>query len=205
MTQEEKNNTLLSLQCKHGVFANSLSKALSVGKCGQEMLNKNVFIAFNIDMLRRFKPFESPITNGYKVTFLQLKEGEEFNIVLEINDGVSTTLLAEYSGNASLEYVLMYLQSVINNSTNSHNYFAEINGNVLYLYSYDENQEFSFILDITYTDGDEDNSFEIIVESIEEYKQELLDLWNCISLDDFNKISKCILKEYNTEKLFNLQ
>lgn len=205
MVQEEKNTTLLHLQCKHGVFASKLAHALSIGKCSQEMLNRNIFIAFNIAMLRRFKAFKDVITNGYKLEFSQIKESEEVTITLAVNDGVGSVVLASYTGNASLEYILFYLQNVINAGTNSHNYYAELDGNLLYLYSYEETQEFTYTLDVTFTDGLDDDSWEIVVESIEDITGELLTLWNCITLEDFNKISKCILEEYNVEELFNLQ
>lgn len=196
MILTEKNNKILELQCKHGVFASKLTHALSVGKCSKEMLSKNTFIAFNIDLLKRFTPFEDVITNAFKLDFKKIEEYENVDISIGINDGTSTTILATYSGGGTINNILYYLQNIINNGTINHGYKADINNNTLYIYSYNFSESFSYTTIINFEDEDDNDSIEITFESLENKTEELLSLWNCITFTTFEKLYKCLLNEY---------
>jgi hypothetical protein len=199
MTFEDKNNTLLQLQCKHGQFGINLAKALSVGNCSQELLNSNKFIAFNIDVLRRFKPFNSEVFNAAKLFFGKEYENQTVTVEVIVN-GIT---LVTYTGSGSSVHIFNYLQNVINNSTNIHNYLAVSANGYLYIYTYDNSQDFNSLIELVVTNEDSEE-LHSEVTSLKNNLDELLNSWNCITVEDFNSISNCILKCYKINTLTNI-
>ena len=93
MTQEEKNNTLLHLQCKHGEFARKLVKALYIVKCSQETIEK--IKAKNLPWVHFFQK--------HSENLLQLYKEDDFDFKGEVEGELDGELDLEIDGEAKKE------------------------------------------------------------------------------------------------------
>lgn len=200
MLANELHNKLFKIQCKHGAFGKLLAKKLSVGSYCGDLLKKNVQIAYSIDVLRRYQPFEKEITNAFKVYFERVNNNDFINIDIFVN----STLLVTYTGNISLDYLLIYLSNSINNTTDIHNYQAEVLNNQLYIFSSYEHASFNDTVYIVYNDGQFNQSIIIKQTSLKNNLKELLNAQNCITYKQFCNLYNNLLSEYSINEPNNI-
>ncbi len=176
MIQFEKDCYILALRLNHSQFSKILSKALSLGKCSDELIEKDQKIMFMTKVLNRYQPFVSKVTNTYKVQFDRLKIG---NITLQLQ---FSTYNYSYTGTEDGNQIALYFKDLINADGQ---YYSVTNGNILYLYTYDLNESFSDIPRITNSDI---TTMTTIITSLQNNEDEILDIINCITTEEFCEI-----------------
>lgn len=180
MTLNSKNRHLQYLQCLQESYASKLYKSLSYGNCPEEKLILNEMLTYIIRVVRRYTPFDSEVTYAYKFTFTRVEENEEVEVEIDI-DGVNWT----YSGTGSANDIVDFFYSEINDGTTTPEYYAEKDGDILYIYSYDEDADYSLTTTLTI---DNEDLLTGTSSSLINDTDEILNLWNCITNDELCSI-----------------
>lgn len=183
----ERNYYIELSKCRLASFATRLTRGLNLAQNVLAYKNTSFKITQLLNMLKRYEPFDSPIYNAQAITFTALGNGE-ITVTIDIDNDIFT-----YTGSESVEDMVLYLANAINNLNIK--YKAYPNGDTLYIYSYYTLETFDYVPTITITNSDP-TSPELLsfsVTSLENNEEILLNLWNCITVEDFKTINKKIL------------
>lgn len=187
MILTEKNYKILALRCLHATFASKLATGFSLFKNTLNLKETNLIIMYLLKMLENYNPFESKIYNAQEITFVRSNEGE-FTVTINIDGDIYS-----YTGSGDEVDLNYYFANLIN--LNQGKYIAYATNGALYLYTYYSLETFSDIPTITITNSDITNTQTLLsfsIDSLEDSQEILLNLWNCITEEDFCKIEKKI-------------
>lgn len=187
MTLIEKTYHILLMKCKHSIFANKLTRNFSLNKNVLAYKKNNLQIMYLLKMMERYQVFDNKVYNAQEITFTRNLPGEvEITFTL---DGDTFT----YTGSGDNEDINYYFANLIN--LNLGKYIAYANNGSLFIYTYYNLETFDDVPTITITNTDVTETqilLEYSINSLEDNLEKLLNLWNCITLEDFCKIENKI-------------
>lgn len=185
MLVSDKVKIIQDLQCKHASWLADYSNALSLGQCPESWIMNNIMISNMIKVLYRYTPFTQAITNADSITITL--SPENITDVYNISISYGAVNLVTFSGSGSQQQIVDSIVTLINENTITHEYYCVSKDNVLYLYTYSGSYTYSSTPTVVISETN--LSVLELTTSTYQYTElnsdELLDLWNCISVDDF--------------------
>jgi len=177
MDRDCLTNNILNIQCKHGTLGATLSTHLSVGSKKIVCLDRfNVATGNLLDILRCYKPFETPVTYAHKFCF-DRTDMEESPLTPARVDMIIDTNVLIYNGTGSGEDMAIFFESQIKAGGLTKNYLTERVGGCLYVYSYDATASFADTTTVT-SDVPE---VTIKATNLHNDLDQILNLWNSIT------------------------
>lgn len=174
------NNNIINIQCIHSTLGVTLSDHLSAGTRKIVCLDRyNIATGYLLDILRGYKPFEDNLTYAYKFTFVR-EAGDTTSTTVSMtmkNIVVGQALLTSYVGTGSGTDIATHFQTVINAASLGITYYTERVDNVLYVYSYDSNVDFSDVSTL----GSSSTKVTATTKSLENNLDEILNIWNSLT------------------------
>lgn len=169
------NTNILNIQCKHGTLGHTLSSHLDGGTRKIAYLNRyNVATGYLLDILKSYKPFDSPVTYAYKFTFSRVSAGSS-----TVNMKLRSNFITTYSGAGTGTDVAIHFENAIKTGIDKFgfsiivDYKVERVDNVLYVYSYDTAATYSDNGEVTST-----TNLTAASKSLENSLDEILNIWN---------------------------
>lgn len=183
----EQNYNIALSKCRISTFGTRFTKNLSLGKNVIFGKITNSKLRYLLNILKRYESFDSPVYNAQAITFTALGEGE-VTVTINIDNDIFT-----WTGTDSVDTMVLYFANAINELNIK--YKAYPNGDTLYIYSYYTLETFNDVPIITITNSDPESPelLSFSITSLENNEEILLNLWNCITVEDFNKIKQKIL------------
>lgn len=183
---EQNYNILLSM-CRRSSFGTRLTRKLSLGQNILPITKTALKLKYLIDILKRYQSFDSPVYNAQAITFTAIGNGE-VTVTINIDNDIFT-----WTGSDTVDNMVLYFANAINELNIK--YKAYPNGDTLYIYSYYTLETFNDVPIITITNSDplSPDLLSFSITSLENNEEILLNLWNCITVEDFNKIKQRIL------------
>lgn len=174
------NNNILNIQCIHSTLGVALSDHLSAGTRKVVCLDRyNIATGYVLDILRGYKPFESNVTYAYKFIFTR-EAGDTTSATVTMtmkNITVGFAPITAYTGTGSGADIAAHFESVINATSFGITYYTERVDNVLYVYSYDSNVNFSDVSTL----GSSTTKVTATTKSLENNLDEILNIWNSLT------------------------
>lgn len=186
MTTEDLTILIQNTQCRHASWAANFEKSLSLGLCTSKMYYDNIMISNYIEVMYRYEPYIITVTN-FDSVILPAGDGSigTFSIVITYR-GVD---ICNISFTGTLEQLYEAIVENINNDTITHGYYALIVDNILYLYTYNDDAEFSDLPSFT-INGHPKRDPAVNAEDIIE---QILGPSNCLTEDDICAIYNRII------------
>lgn len=183
----EKNYNVLLSKCRISRFGTRLTRNLNLGQNVIPIKRNSIKLRYLVNLLKRYEPFVSPVYNAQAITFTAIADGE-VTVTINIDNNIFT-----WTGTDSVDNMVLYFANAINELNIK--YKAYSNGDTLYIYSYYTLETFNDIpiITITNTDPVSPDLLSFSITSLENNEEILLNLWNCITVEDFNKIKQKIL------------
>lgn len=183
ITRSCLNNNILSLTCKQATLAGKVANALKAASKKTVCLSRKLISSsYTLKLLKCYKPFEDTVTFATKITFERSVSGAlDIDLILKNNvyNGVGLT--------ESSEDLAKYFSNAIKNQIGpSVVYITEVVGNVLYVYSYDNNADFSDVTNAILSN----NNVSVTFENMQNNLYDLLNLWNNVSVEELLSIIK---------------
>jgi len=191
MVERDFSNTILELQEGLTTLVKKVEKALSLnGKCSKKLQQELSSVISIINIFYRYKTFTSEVTNAAKIEFSSIEAtGNPLGLDIIVNGVTIGSFSAEFK---SISATIKELSNNINSGTDTHNYLSEYCGDVLYIYSYDSSVSFSHLPTITTTSGNTTTT----ITTLQNTTCEILNLWNCLKLEDLCVLQNYLLKIY---------
>lgn len=182
MTRSCLNTYIQDIQCRFRKFAHDTSKALGTyrGDLDCKIRDTRILSSY-IRSLYYYVPFEQDVTYAYK---FKIDRTDSKQITIEID---IAGVVFSHTGSGDGENFAVALYNNVNGSTQSPDYKAEFNENVLYIYSYDTNASFNFNTVVNVIQGSEQTN-SVSKENLENDLGEILDSWNCLKNKELCKI-----------------
>ncbi len=189
MIQKEKDINIVQSQCIHACYASKVTKNLSINKCVSAITNNNIIIMSIIKMLKRYTPFISTVYNAQEIVFIKGSCTEYLTIDFAL-DGNTIT----YTGLNNIESINNYLVSEINSLNGK--YYALLDGDTFYIYTYSNTENYTIIPNITITPDiiTSQNLLSFSINSLQYNLDKIVNLWNCITEEEFYKLKDKIIK-----------
>lgn len=187
MTLVEQNYNILLAKCRISSFGTRLARSLNLAQNVISAKRNSIKLRYLLGLLKRYESFASPIYNAQAITFTAIGDGL-LTVTINIDNDIFT-----WTGTDSVENMVLYFANAINELNIK--YKAYPSGDTLYIYSYYTLETFNDVPIITITNSDplSPDLLSYSVSSLENNEEILLNLWNCITIEDFNLIKQKIL------------
>jgi hypothetical protein len=183
----EQNYNIALSRCRISRFGTRLTRNLNLGQNVIPVKRNSIKLRYLINLLKRYQSFISPIYNAQAITFTAIADGE-VTVTINIDNDIFT-----WTGTDSVDNMVLYFANAINELNIK--YKAYPNGDTLYVYSYYTLETFNDVPIITITNSDPESPelLSFSITSLENNEEILLNLWNCITVEDFSLIKQKIL------------
>lgn len=194
MTLSERNTFILDMQCQHSAFSDKYLNTLSLGDCPSSFADIAIETKYLLKPWYRYTPYTTEVFTSWQIEFTQVTKDVAYTVEVEfqaINFGT-------YSGSSDGESVALFFETAINLLTSSHNISAERVGNILYFYSYDNTYNYLTDPVVTILPVTDPVVASAVITSLEDSSETILDLWNCLTLEELCGIKTYTLSILNT-------
>ena len=178
------NNNILNIQYKHSTLGVTLSDHLEAGTRKVVCLDRyNLATGYVLEVLRKYKPFESTVTYAYKFTFTRTAgDTTSATVTMQLKDNTIT----QYTGTGTGTSIAAHFETTIKAATTTVAYQVERVDNVLYVYSYDSGASYADAATTTSST----TKVTAVSKSIETDLDELLNIWNSLTAKELCNLIK---------------
>jgi hypothetical protein len=177
-------------QCKQAAKLTNFVNSLSYGICPEKNVRENNVLSSLIDVLYRYEVFEDQVTYAQSITVSIADETIPTDISINVG-GNNIMYISAFTGTAEELAQEISTQFLAYNIVD---FYTEVVGASLYVYSYNTNYDDTTLTEIVYTDP-------VTIENndIRDNLDLILDLWNCMTFEQFCNIV-CYAKKYTNIK-----
>jgi hypothetical protein len=155
-------------------YSSKVSKAVALGKKNSSCLKTNLITVNGLlRLVRCYTTFTETVTSAWAIEFnFDNSDGNTIEVELEVNGSPVV-----YSGTGTSAEVAQYFyQYFYQGATLGETWYSEIEGNTVYLWTYDTGTDYTAILNLSSDYG--------TITSLENNLDTILDLWNCVPYED---------------------